>query len=244
MAAGTGAIAKDELEGEKKENVRSSFMNHVMKQYSENTTFHGVKQIFEDQSAFARRLSWTLVVLGSIVGFSYAISIKLIHFLEYPSQIDLTVTYEDSLEFPTVYICNPNPYQMSKVMRHGLLDVVAAAYRTEDKHSEGVFVFKEGICDLNFPLDDVVLRRFRYMTLGVCQSLCHGYYKKCSGIFYNVEKSYCYLTSTTGAYIEPLPTESCFRRPFFLRRKRHLIYIKLGPIPERNLSGKTKFEGS
>jgi hypothetical protein len=86
------------------------------------------------------------VVLVALGGFSYAISLKARTFLLHPSQIDLTVTYEESLEFPAVYICNPNPYKsvhgsfmiqslhaciysrMSSILQHGLYDVVATAY--------------------------------------------------------------------------------------------------------------------
>jgi hypothetical protein len=33
----------------------SSNSKHVIRQYSENTTLHGVKQVFEEQSALVRR---------------------------------------------------------------------------------------------------------------------------------------------------------------------------------------------
>ena len=57
------------------------------------------------------RVAWTIVVLLALAGFSYAISVKLVHYYEHPSQIDLTVTYLDSIEFPQVTFCNPNPFR-------------------------------------------------------------------------------------------------------------------------------------
>jgi hypothetical protein len=56
-------------------------------------------------------IAWALVVIGALIGFSYAISIRLIKYYEYPSQIDLTVTYLETVEFPEVYVCNPNPFK-------------------------------------------------------------------------------------------------------------------------------------
>lgn len=111
----------------------------IVVQYSENTTFHGIKQIFEEETTAIRRwiyeylksntwskhlkilkniifnvihrLTWLIVVVIAILSFSYGISIKLVYYYSYPSQIDLTVTYLDSVDFPAVYICNPNPFR-------------------------------------------------------------------------------------------------------------------------------------
>ncbi len=54
-------------------------------------------------------LAWVIVTLGASGGFLYLIITKLLYFLSNPSQIDLTITYQDKLTFPAVTICNQNP---------------------------------------------------------------------------------------------------------------------------------------
>ena len=89
-------------------------------------------------------------MIGAVIGFSYALSIKFVYFFQYPSQIDLSVTYLKSVEFPEVYICNPAPFRLvplqfitslncyrlssfrlTKVMEYGLYDVVKLAHEKE-----------------------------------------------------------------------------------------------------------------
>ena len=52
-----------------------------------------------------------IVVVSVILIFTYAIASRLLHYYEYPSNIQVETGYLDKLPFPTVTVCNKNPYR-------------------------------------------------------------------------------------------------------------------------------------
>jgi hypothetical protein len=54
---------------------------------------------------------WVMIVLAAMLGFGYAIGIKLAQYYRFESQVDVTISYNATLPFPKVVICNQNQYR-------------------------------------------------------------------------------------------------------------------------------------
>jgi len=57
------------------------------------------------------RVVWLLILLVSCSLFSYLIVSKITYLLSHPKNVDVSVDFKDILQFPTVTICNQNPYR-------------------------------------------------------------------------------------------------------------------------------------
>ena len=63
------------------------------------------------------RLVWLALFLAALALFGYLFYEKVHLLLSNPSQIDINVVYEDVLPFPSVTVCNANPYRSVRLRR-------------------------------------------------------------------------------------------------------------------------------
>ena len=80
-------------------------------EFTENSTFHGVKYIFNSDYR-SRRVAWVICVLAAIVLFVAQITSRSLDFFKYSTTVDVEVIYEDSLKFPAVTFCNQNNFRL------------------------------------------------------------------------------------------------------------------------------------
>lgn len=64
---------------------------------------------------FSPRFAWLLILLVMLVTFVVLVTTKLLHYYDYPTVVDVSVDYADSLPFPAVTICNQNKYRWVEV---------------------------------------------------------------------------------------------------------------------------------
>ena len=79
-------------------------------EFTESSTFHGVKYIFNSDYR-SRRVAWVICVLAAIVLFVAQIASRSVDFFKYSTTVDVEVIYTDSVKFPAVTFCNQNNFR-------------------------------------------------------------------------------------------------------------------------------------
>ena len=80
-------------------------------EFTESSTFHGVKYIFNSDYR-SRRVAWVICVLAAIVLFVAQIALRSVDFFKYSTTVDVEVIYTDSVKFPAVTFCNQNNFRL------------------------------------------------------------------------------------------------------------------------------------
>ena len=79
-------------------------------EFTDSTTFHGIRNIFDPKHSPLRRFFWTLIMLGVLGLFTFQIVSRGIDFGQRELSVSVEVKYTDRLPYPTVTICNQNRY--------------------------------------------------------------------------------------------------------------------------------------
>lgn len=58
---------------------------------------------------FACRIAWLVIEIAALIIFLVFVGIKIDHLAKHPKNVNLDVTYNKTLLFPAVTICNQNP---------------------------------------------------------------------------------------------------------------------------------------
>ena len=100
-----------DTDGEKDVPEINSKDNVTWTEFTENSTFHGVKYIF-NSGYRSRRVAWVICVFAAIVLFIAQIASRSVDFLKYSTTVDVEVIYTDSVKFPAVTFCNQNNFRL------------------------------------------------------------------------------------------------------------------------------------
>ena len=79
-------------------------------EFTENSTFHGVKYIF-NSGFFFRRVVWMVFVIGAIILFTVQVGVRTTDFFNYATTVDVQLTYTNKIKFPAVTLCNQNNFR-------------------------------------------------------------------------------------------------------------------------------------
>jgi len=101
----------------------------LLYQFTQNTTFHGVRYITETTKFILRRIIWLLLVLGVSTVFTWIVITRVIYFTQHPKTVNVEVIYTDKLIFPAVTICNQNFLRATPTHRTGLFDFIEENFR-------------------------------------------------------------------------------------------------------------------
>ncbi|KAK2169962.1 hypothetical protein LSH36_5g02006 [Paralvinella palmiformis] len=187
----------------------------MLRKFSEDSSFHGLKQIFEEPNICIRRCMWIVLLVGVTSVFLFLISTKLHYYYQRPSLVDISRGYEDAIPFPKVTICNQNPYRMTAIHQLGLYDVVTEAYNrakgsatADPEDCTDRYEMYTSVCAV--PESAATKYIIKETTCTVCKHLCttvEG--STCSGVLYDPDTRTCTLTSFTGEDHQGvvLPTE-------------------------------------
>lgn len=85
------------------------------KSFVSSSTLHGLHFVFERENTKFRRTFWCLLIIGQIIWLAFQTNIQLKKYFSYRVQTKVTLEYERSLLFPSVTLCNFNPFKRSKV---------------------------------------------------------------------------------------------------------------------------------
>ncbi|GFO28278.1 acid sensing ion channel 4 [Plakobranchus ocellatus] len=86
-----------------------------IKDFAETTTAHGLKYAFSEESSRIRRLAWFLAFLAALAYLSYQLVECSIDYYRYPMKAEYKLVRMNSMDFPTITICNLNQADSEKV---------------------------------------------------------------------------------------------------------------------------------
>lgn len=87
-------------------------MGRVVQEFSQATTFHGIKYVVQNSSSLKRRLLWLVAWLTSVILLSILVKQKLELLYSYPSSVEIWHEHVPELAFPAVTVCNKNAYRL------------------------------------------------------------------------------------------------------------------------------------
>ncbi len=102
---------------------KSAVIKEKWSNFVENSTLHGMHNIFSSQTTF-RRIIWTLLLLSGVGYFSYQSSELLKKYFNFPVTTKSTLVYEKEPDFPAVTICNFNMMRNSVVSEYNFGEVI------------------------------------------------------------------------------------------------------------------------
>ena len=100
-------------------------------------TLHGLHYVFQQNRCRFRRVLWFLLILSQILWFCFQTNLLLKKYFSYPVQTKVKLVYERSPEFPSVTVCNFNPFKQSRVSpKHENLLRYAVTHQRKDDNRE------------------------------------------------------------------------------------------------------------
>ncbi|XP_050413850.2 uncharacterized protein LOC126828235 [Patella vulgata] len=106
----------------------SKFTNATWMEFTQSTSLHGLRYIWDYETFTLRRIIWLLLVLGGIGLMSFQIVDRLLYFMSFPVTVNLHVNYNKSLLFPAVTFCNQNAFRSSASAEHGRYQLINNMY--------------------------------------------------------------------------------------------------------------------
>ncbi|KAH9489566.1 hypothetical protein Btru_043314 [Bulinus truncatus] len=170
--------SQNQPKNEKKEQNYDSAVEKILlacDHFSELTTFHGMRIVCSRGPNHIRRLIWTVMILACMVALALQVRQQVLYFLSNPKTINVEKKFVDSLDFPTVTICNENSFRISAAYEHGLYDVINELFNGTLTESE---VNRTGVTNLRLDefnykagnrIENMILR-CKWNTLENCYS--------------------------------------------------------------------------
>ena len=89
-------------------------LKKIFVKWADETTIHGIPNILHSKSLIVR-LIWIIIFLACLGLLSWQIAVSLINYLSFNVVINYNLIHEVPTIFPTVDICNLNPYDGNQV---------------------------------------------------------------------------------------------------------------------------------
>lgn len=81
--------------------------------FLDQTTFHGVKNIINLKYSLVRRVIWAMIVISSTSLFLYQVTRRTLLYEKKETTVNVKVLYTGELAFPSTTICNQNKFRFS-----------------------------------------------------------------------------------------------------------------------------------
>ncbi|XP_050413854.1 uncharacterized protein LOC126828236 isoform X1 [Patella vulgata] len=94
-------------------------------EFTQTTTFHGLRYIWLDHSFPIRRICWFLLVLGCGGLLAFQLVDRIIYYYSWPVTVNVHVNFNKTMLFPSVTLCNQNAFRSTaatKLNRYELID--------------------------------------------------------------------------------------------------------------------------
>ncbi|XP_071161146.1 degenerin-like protein del-10 [Mytilus edulis] len=105
-----------------------------LKEFGNQTSFHGFRYVSEHSQLTIRRLLWFLLILACFGGLLFQIVDRVAYYYGWPVTVNVVVNYNNTLQFPAVTICNQNAFKASLAAENGwyeLIDQMFSSHRTQ-----------------------------------------------------------------------------------------------------------------
>ncbi|XP_013410207.1 acid-sensing ion channel 5-like [Lingula anatina] len=100
------------------------------KEFATSTTAHGFARAAASKS-ISRRIAWVVFILAGLGMATWMITLRFINYFNYSTSTEIKITFEPTLAFPAVTICNFNRY-MKKFLTTNDYYVIQAASASSD----------------------------------------------------------------------------------------------------------------
>lgn len=114
-----------------------------IRNWASNLTFHGLPNIARTDY-MSVRIMWIICTLFATVYTSYSVANIFLEFLEFNTITRINFERQSSLEFPTVTICNLNPFKAdtdSFRFKQEFDNIVHTSYQMNGSNSPTTFMF-------------------------------------------------------------------------------------------------------
>ncbi|XP_053396435.1 uncharacterized protein LOC123544907 isoform X3 [Mercenaria mercenaria] len=105
-----------------------------IKEFTQNTTLHGIRYVGGSHSTF-RRLMWLIFVLACLTGVIFQIVDRVGYFYDRPIAVNVKINYNQTLDFPAVTICNQNAFRATKAAESHRYRLIEYIFSTTGKIS-------------------------------------------------------------------------------------------------------------
>ncbi|XP_072022663.1 acid-sensing ion channel 2-like [Amphiura filiformis] len=105
---------------------------HVVQDFGNSTTLHGLRYLSESNSHLIRKIVWTLIILSALIYTTINITLNVIQYLDKDTSTKTNVIYSDTKMFPAVTICNLNQWRRSSLDYWSYL-MLCSIYGDEDE---------------------------------------------------------------------------------------------------------------
>ena len=92
-------------------------LSQELKQFGENTSFHGIAGIINAKHCLWIRLTWIFCFLLMAVIYLFMLTTTIINYYQYPVVTNVEYRTADEIAFPSVTICNMNMARYSAVLQ-------------------------------------------------------------------------------------------------------------------------------
>ncbi|XP_046545375.1 acid-sensing ion channel 1-like [Haliotis rubra] len=103
---------------------------------ADQMTMQGVKQVADVRSGTLRRCFWFLVVCGGLTFTAFNIAKQVQLYMSLPVNVDIDVKLAQTLQFPTVTVCNTNVLKKSQMDPLNLTEAVQEVFRYDFQSRE------------------------------------------------------------------------------------------------------------
>ncbi|CAG2241766.1 unnamed protein product [Mytilus edulis] len=103
----------------------------ALKDFGDQTSFHGFRYVAEHSSFSIRRLLWFLLILACFGGLVFQIVDRVTYYFGWPVTVNVGVNYNKTLEFPAVTICNQNAFKASLATEYGWYEMIEKMFTTQ-----------------------------------------------------------------------------------------------------------------
>ncbi|CAD5125371.1 DgyrCDS13610 [Dimorphilus gyrociliatus] len=159
--------------------------------FTQETTFHGVRFITSSTPWFIRRILWFLSCSTALGIFAWFVNDRLSHFRDKPRSVNVEVIFTRSVDFPDITICNQNSFRTSETHEIGLYDTVEATFEKGLQSEPFDFVPGKILKGIGPPV-----AQYENVTARVCLALCSSqqHSSQCCAVMFNTFSKTCYIT--------------------------------------------------
>ena len=149
----------------------NNYIKEIIVSAADDSTTHGIDHFFKREHPFIR-LVWAVCFFASAAVCFYMITISIMNYLDYETVTKAEQVKEQTVDFPTVSICNLNPYLTNKsweyvqsiLVQNGLMNSSGSNEEFMSYFSTDIqfFRFLVGVNAIGSNLTDDYLKSFGY----------------------------------------------------------------------------------
>ena len=107
--------------------------------FSQETTLHGLNHITQSRKSVLQRLAWILIFVGAVSLFLFFVTTGTIRYFSYPVVSTIVHHYVDTMELPSVTVCNENRIRNSFLEQLNIVNISQLGVEVHYADEEAMF---------------------------------------------------------------------------------------------------------